>query len=55
MTHVNALIDDALGKGAAALTGGKSDGVLMRATVIDKVTADDEPLSRRELRPGRRR
>ncbi|MEA3012716.1 MAG: hypothetical protein QOD42_1261 [Sphingomonadales bacterium] len=38
VTHVNALIDDAMGKGATALTGGKSDDVLMRATVIDKVT-----------------
>jgi acyl-CoA reductase-like NAD-dependent aldehyde dehydrogenase len=40
VTHVNSLIDDALGKGAKALTGGKSDGVLMCATVIDGVTAD---------------
>ena len=36
--HVNSLIDDALGKGATALTGGKSDSVLMTATVIDGVT-----------------
>jgi benzaldehyde dehydrogenase (NAD) len=40
VTHVNALIDDALGKGATALTGGKSDGVLMCATVIDGVTSE---------------
>jgi acyl-CoA reductase-like NAD-dependent aldehyde dehydrogenase len=40
VTHVNALIDDALSKGATALTGGKSEGVLMRATVIDGVTSD---------------
>jgi acyl-CoA reductase-like NAD-dependent aldehyde dehydrogenase len=38
--HVNALIDDALGKGAVALTGGRSDSVLMCATVVDKVTSD---------------
>jgi benzaldehyde dehydrogenase (NAD) len=38
--HVNSLIDDALGKGASALTGGKSDSVLMCATVIDHVTTD---------------
>jgi len=38
--HVNGLIDDALGKGATALTGGKSEGVLMCATVIDGVTGD---------------
>jgi acyl-CoA reductase-like NAD-dependent aldehyde dehydrogenase len=38
--HVNSLIDDALGKGATALTGGKSESVLMCATVIDGVTSD---------------
>ena len=38
VTRVNALIDDALAKGATALAGGKSDDVLMRATVIDNVT-----------------
>jgi len=38
--HVNALIDDALAKGARALTGGKGESVLMPATVIDGVTSD---------------
>jgi benzaldehyde dehydrogenase (NAD) len=38
--HVNSLIDDALAKGARTLTGGKSEGVLMCATVIDGVTSD---------------
>lgn len=38
VSHVNALIDDAVAKGGVALVGGKSDSVLMRATVIDKVT-----------------
>ena len=38
--HVNALVDDALAKGAVALTGGKSESVLMCATVIDHVTKD---------------
>jgi benzaldehyde dehydrogenase (NAD) len=38
VTRVNALIDDALAKGATALAGGKSDDVMMRATVIDNVT-----------------
>src|SRR4051812_35388941 len=38
--HVNGLIDDALAKGATAIAGGKSDGVLMCATVIDGVTSD---------------
>ena len=38
VTHVNALIDDAVGKGATLLSGGKADSVLMPATVIDGVT-----------------
>jgi len=37
--HVNALIDDATGKGATIRAGGKADSVLMPATVIDGVTA----------------
>jgi acyl-CoA reductase-like NAD-dependent aldehyde dehydrogenase len=36
--HVNALIDDAVGKGARVIAGGKSDSVLMCATVVDGVT-----------------
>ena len=40
VTHVNSLIDDALGKGATLLAGGKSEGVLMCATVVDGVTAE---------------
>jgi len=38
--HVEALVADAVCKGAARLTGGPSDGVVMPATVIDKVTKD---------------
>jgi benzaldehyde dehydrogenase (NAD) len=38
VAHVNALIDDALTKGALAIAGGKADSVLMPATVIDGVT-----------------
>ena len=38
VTHVNALIDDAVGKGATLLSGGKSDNVVMPATVLDGVT-----------------
>ena len=37
--HVNDLINDALSKGAALLSGGTSDSVLMPATIVDKVTA----------------
>ena len=37
---VNMLIDDAVSKGAEIIAGGKSDSVLMQATVLDKVTAD---------------
>jgi benzaldehyde dehydrogenase (NAD) len=40
VTRVNALIDDALAKGATALAGGVSGSVLMRATVIDNVTCE---------------
>jgi vanillin dehydrogenase len=36
--HCNALIDDALAKGAKLLCGGKSDSTLMPATVLDHVT-----------------
>ena len=38
--HVNSLIDDALAKGAVAVAGGKSESVLMCATVVDRVTPD---------------
>jgi acyl-CoA reductase-like NAD-dependent aldehyde dehydrogenase len=37
---VNALIDDALSKGATLVTGGKADSVLMPATILDGVTED---------------
>ena len=36
--HVNALIDDAVAAGARVLAGGKAEGVIMPATVIDGVT-----------------
>ncbi len=39
VTHVNALIDDAVGKGAKLLTGGKANSVLMPATVVDGVSS----------------
>ncbi|NWG53081.1 MAG: aldehyde dehydrogenase [Hydrogenophilaceae bacterium] len=38
VARVNALIDDALAKGARVLCGGKADTVLMPATVVDGVT-----------------
>ncbi len=38
--HCNALIDDALAKGAKLLCGGKAENTLMPATVLDHVTAD---------------
>jgi benzaldehyde dehydrogenase (NAD) len=40
VAHVNALIDDALTKGAKAVAGGKANSVLMPATVIDSVTKE---------------
>jgi len=36
----NALIDDALAKGATLVCGGKSDSTLMAATVLDRVTPE---------------
>ena len=44
---VNGLIDDAVGKGAQLLSGGKADSVLMSATLLDKVT-DEMKLYRDE-------
>lgn len=40
VTHVNALIADALAKGATLQSGGAAESVLMPATVVDGVTAD---------------
>ncbi|MBR9910150.1 MAG: aldehyde dehydrogenase [Gammaproteobacteria bacterium] len=37
---VNALIDDAVGKGAQLLSGGKGESVLMQATVVAGVTSE---------------
>lgn len=37
--HVNALIDDALAKGARVLSGGKAESVIMPATIVDRVTS----------------
>ena len=39
VAHVNALIDDAISKGARLLAGGKAANVLMPATIVDGVTA----------------
>jgi vanillin dehydrogenase len=36
--HCNALIDDALAKGAKLVCGGKADNTLMPATILDRVT-----------------
>jgi benzaldehyde dehydrogenase (NAD) len=36
--HCESLVADAVAQGAVALTGGPSNGVLMPATVVDKVT-----------------
>ena len=40
--RVQTLIKDALGKGAKLVAGGRSDGALMDATVLDHVTPDME-------------
>ena len=39
VSHVNALIDDAVAKGAVVRCGGPAQSVLMPATVVDRVTA----------------
>jgi len=36
--HINALIEDAVARGATVIAGGTGDGVLMNATVVDQVT-----------------
>ena len=38
--HVEGLIADAVAKGATKLAGGEAQGVIMPATVVDKVTSD---------------
>nr|WP_295684858.1 aldehyde dehydrogenase family protein [uncultured Nevskia sp.] len=38
--RINALIEDALAKGAKLLVGGRAEGATMPATVLDHVTAD---------------
>ena len=38
--RINALIEDALAKGAKILVGGRADGATMPATVLDHVTAE---------------
>jgi acyl-CoA reductase-like NAD-dependent aldehyde dehydrogenase/ABC-type branched-subunit amino acid transport system ATPase component len=40
VAHCNALIDDALAKGAKLLCGGKATNTLMPATVLDRVTSE---------------
>jgi acyl-CoA reductase-like NAD-dependent aldehyde dehydrogenase len=37
---LNALLEDALSKGATKLSGGPAEGVIMQATLVDNVTAD---------------
>lgn len=38
--RINALIDDALAKGATVVTGGKADGAQLAPTILDNVTSD---------------
>ena len=39
VNHVNSLIEDAVAKGGALLSGGTAETVLMPATIVDRVTA----------------
>ncbi|WP_029042104.1 aldehyde dehydrogenase [Cucumibacter marinus] len=38
VTRINELIDDAVGKGAVIAAGGKGEGAIMQATILDHVT-----------------
>ncbi|HWW65983.1 MAG TPA: aldehyde dehydrogenase [Sphingomonadaceae bacterium] len=49
--HVEGLIADAVAKGAARLAGGESQGVVMPATVVDKVTKDMKLYSEESFGP----
>ncbi|GGB75068.1 aldehyde dehydrogenase [Shewanella inventionis] len=40
--RLNGYIDDALSKGAKLITGGKTDGTVMKATILDHVTSNME-------------
>lgn len=51
VSHVNALIEDAVAKGAELLTGGLAGGVLMPATLLDKVTPDMKIYSEESFGP----
>jgi len=39
-TRINGLIDDAVGKGAELVVGGRADGAAMSATIVDRVTPE---------------
>ena len=47
----NAMIDDALGKGATLVCGGKSDSLIMPATVLDHVTPSMQIYSEESFGP----
>jgi acyl-CoA reductase-like NAD-dependent aldehyde dehydrogenase len=51
VTKVNGLIDDAVGKGATALVGGKADSLLMPATLLDNVTSEMKIYSEESFGP----
>ena len=44
------LVADAVAKGARVLTGGESDGTVMKGIVVDRVTPDDAAVPRRVVR-----
>ncbi len=49
--RVNTLIEDAVGKGANLLAGGKADSVLMPATLVDGVTSEMKIYSEESFGP----
>lgn len=51
LDRCNAMIDDALAKGAKLVCGGKSDSLIMPATILDHVTSDMKIYSEESFGP----
>jgi benzaldehyde dehydrogenase (NAD) len=51
LERVERLIADATGKGATVVTGGEADGLVLRPTVLDNVTADMDVYSEESFGP----
>ena len=49
--RINALIDDAVAKGAQVVVGGHADGAAMSATIVDRVTPEMDIYDRETFGP----